>query len=326
MIKNVFKASMRKRKLFFLALFAIILTASFSIGRGGLKLQLVSFGAENNKMVSPEPLSGRVLGINQWFPKSDEDPEANPPEITSRAAIFLDTKTGEVFYAKNTHQRLPIASLTKVMTVAVVLEHHNLDDNFTISKIAAGMEPDKMQLLEGEKLSLKELLEGVFLISANDAAQTLAENSASSPAAFVKMMNEKAKQIGMEDSFFANPTGLDEDQNNTYSSAYDLVLLARYVIRNYPFLIDISSQQHILIPQTSTHQDYDLYNGINLLATYPGVVGFKTGYTPEAGLTLITLARKDGHEVLGVLLGAENRREDAKELLDYSFKKLSAQF
>ena len=135
-------------------------------------------------------------------------------------------------------------------------------------------------------------------------------------------MNDKAKQLGMKNTYFANPTGLDEDDNNSFSSAYDLAILARFLIHHYPEVVEISKTPYIFIPETESHQSYEMWSGINLLTTYPGVVGFKTGYTPDAGLTLITLARIDGHEVIGVLLGSEARRDEARELLDYSFKKL----
>ena len=139
---------------------------------------------------------------------------------------------------------------------------------------------------------------------------------------FLKLMNEKTKQLGMKDTNFVNPTGLDEDSGNTYSTAFDLAILTRHIIKHYPEVVEISKTEHIILPLTNTHQDYEMYSGINLLTTYPGVVGFKTGYTPEAGLTIITLARKNNHEVIGVILGSDNRREETKELLDYSFAEL----
>lgn len=275
--------------------------------------------------VLESPLSSHIQnpGLNQWFPQeyilgvTTED-----PRITAKAALFIETKGGQILFAKNIHERLPIASLTKVMTVLIALEHHGLNDQFLVSERAAASEPDKMLLITGEKLTLKELLYGTFLVSANDAAEVLAEGTTGNRDEFIELMNDKAAQLGMKDTYFVNPTGLDEDGNNTYSSAYDLALLARYIIRRYPFLIDISRIEHIILPQTENHQDYDMYSGINLLTTYPGVVGFKTGYTPEAGLTLITLARKNGHEIVGVLLGSSDRRDEARELLDYSFGKL----
>lgn len=248
------------------------------------------------------------------------------PAITGRAAFFVDINTGQVLFDKNAKERLPIASLTKIMTVIVALENSQdgsyKDRVFTISSQAAQTEPDKMELIAGEKLSLEELLDGIFLVSANDAAEQLAEDTTGRREEFINLMNSKAKQLGMNDTLFINPTGLEEDNTNQYSSAYDVALMSRYAIKKYPHLIEITSEPHIFLPATATHQDYDLYSGINLLTTYPGVLGFKTGYTPEAGLTLVTLASRGGHEVLGVLLGCENRRDDAKLLLDYSFEQL----
>ena len=208
------------------------------------------------------------------------------------------------------------------MTVLVALEYKSMDDKLVVSRRAADMEPDKMQFIAGEKLTLRELLDGIFLISANDAAEVIAEETTRDRGEFIKLMNDKAKQLGMKDTYFVNPTGLDEDSNNSYSTAYDLAILTRYLIRRFPEVVEISKAEHIYLPQTEDHQDYDMYSGINLLTTYPGVVGLKTGYTPEAGLTLITLARKNGYEVVGVLLGSGDRRDEARELLDYSFGKL----
>lgn len=250
-------------------------------------------------------------------------------DITAKAAFFVDSVSGQVLYSKNARGRLRIASLAKIMTVIVALEHKNFADTYPVSARASAVEPDKMSLLAGETLSLEELLDGIFLVSANDAAEVIAEGTTGDRAGFVRQMNQKAVELGMNDTKFINPTGLEEDdpQNlgqeiDQYSSAYDVALMTRYAIRRWPRLLDISAQPRIYLPRTPTHQDYDLNSGINLLTTYPGVVGFKTGYTPEAGLTLVTIARRGGHEILGVILEATDRRDDARELLDYSFSKL----
>lgn len=274
-------------------------------------------------LVSPLLKQESVLGINQWLPGISNE-QSSTPQISAKAAFFVDTKKGEVFYSKNIHEKHPIASLVKVMTVLVALEHKHMDDRFTVSQRAADMEPDKMLLILGERLTLRELLDGIFLISANDAAEVIAENTTGDRGNFIKLMNDQAKQLGMKDTYYANPTGLDEDSNNSYSTVYDLTILTRYLTRHFPEVVEISKTEHIYLPKTADHQDYDMYSGINLLTTYPGVVGFKTGYTPEAGLTLITLARKNGQEIIGVLLGSEDRRDEARELLDYSFKKLDS--
>ncbi len=289
----------------------------------------MTYEKNSTQLVSPLLKNEKVLGINQWFPANILSVEANVPAITAEAALFIETKMGQALFAKNPTKRLPIASLVKVMTALIALEHKSLDDQYLVSQRASEMEPDEMILLPGETLSLKELLYGIFLISANDAAEVIAEGTLrqaqgkqGSRDEFIQLMNAKAKQLGMKDSYFVNPTGLDEDSNNSYSTVYDMAILARYLIRYYPQTVEISQTPHIYLPITQNHQDYDMYTGINLITTYPGVVGFKTGYTPEAGLTLITLARKNGYEVIGVLLGSASRRDEARELLDYSFQKL----
>ncbi len=294
-----------------LAAFLIMLTLFISSKKEGATIK---------QFISPVIKDENVLGANAWTPLTTAD-QNGAPDITAEGAYFVESKGNEI-YAKDPHKRLPIASLVKVMTVLIAIEHRNMDYKYSVSQAAADMEPDKMELIAGEKLTLRELLDGIFLVSANDAAEVLAEGSVGSRDEFIKLMNDKAKQLGMVDTFYANPTGLDEDTNNSYSSAYDLALLTRYLIRHYPEVVDISKTEHIFLPQTQEHQDYDMYSGINLLTTYPGVVGFKTGYTPEAGLTLITLARRENHEIIGVLLGSGDRRDEARELLDYSFKKL----
>jgi len=298
-----------------LLIFILLLIITFSL------LTLQPF--PKAELISPKKGQQKVLGINQWFPKTLFGSQLNAPQIGTEGVIFIDTKDGGILYSKSADKKLPIASLVKVMTVLVALEHKGMDDQFMVSQHAQDMEPDKMLLIAGEKLSLRELLSGIFLVSANDAAEAIAEGTTGDRSEFINLMNDQAKLLGMKNSYFANPTGLDEDANNSYSTALDLVILTRFLIRQFPEVVNISSKEHIYLPQTSTHQDYDMYNGINLLTTYPGVVGFKTGFTPEAGLTLITLVRKDGHEIIGVLLGSGDRRDEAKELLDYSFKKLN---
>ena len=303
----------------------IVLIAAFAVA-------IPYFSFSGSELTSPVLKESKTIGLNQWFPQNVLG-SATPgvtaystpgvtARVTAKAAFFIETSNGEVLYSKNIHEKLPVASLVKVMAVLIVMEHRKLDEKMLVSKRASEMEPDEMILLPGEKLTLKELLYGIFLVSANDAAEVLAESSTGNREEFIELMNSKAEQLGMKNTKFVNPTGLDEDGENSYSSVYDLAILSRYVIKHFPVLVDISKTEHIYIERTSDHQDYDMYSGINLLTTYPGVVGFKTGYTPEAGLTLITLARKDGHEILGVLLGSENRREEAKELLDFSFKAL----
>lgn len=277
-----------------------------------------AFFLPDNGLVSPWE-NGRA-GVNLWFPQAQASSSAaGIPELTAKAAYFIDINTGQTLYEKNSRQRLSVASLTKIMTAVIALENNGWSDSIIVSERAAGMEPDSMLLKAGESLTVEELLYGVFLVSGNDAAEALAEGSTVNREDFLAQMNAKAAHLGMTDTLFINPTGLEEDGREQYSTAYDVAIMARYAVKNFPHLVDISSTPHIILPETPTHQDYDLYSGINLLTTYPGVMGLKTGYTLEAGLTLVTLAEKGDRRVLGVLLGSQNRREEAKMLLDYSF-------
>ncbi len=304
---------MSKRTTLFLVLLMILGGVFFFLGSA----------KSSSELVSPMTGSGRQA-VNLWFPEAQaQNSDQSAPEVSAKAAYFVETKSGQVLYQKQSHERLPIASLTKIMTVIVTLEHKDYQDSLVVSSTAANMEPDHMMLIAGERLTVEELLDGIFLVSANDASEVFAEKVLGNRDQFITLMNQKAISLGMKDSLFINPSGLEEDERTQYSTAYDVALMSRYAIKTFPHLLDISRQEHIYLPITNTHQDYDMYSGINLLTTYPGVVGFKTGFTPEAGLTLVTIANRGDKQVLGVLLGSENRREDAKQLLDYSFKKLN---
>ncbi len=301
---------------------------------------------KSDEVLKEKKVESPVLGVskdriseNIWSPKIIDSESLNfsdAPEITAKSAFFINTNTGEILYEKNPQEQLSIASLTKIMTTIIALENKSFDDKYFISKRASEMEPDKMLLIEGESLTLKQLLSGIFLVSANDAAEAIAEGTTGRredlPAGrqeFITLMNSKAAQLGMNKTIFVNPTGLEEDPEFCegripcqYSTALDAAIMSRYLINRWPEIVNISSQPHIYIEQSTDHQDYDLYSGINLLTTYPGVVGLKTGFTPAAGLTLATLARRGNTEILGVLLGATDRRDDAKLMLDYVYAKL----
>jgi serine-type D-Ala-D-Ala carboxypeptidase (penicillin-binding protein 5/6) len=274
-----------------------------------------------------EPLTSPLVGpteasVNQWVPKVLAVSTTAGPQITGKSAFFIEANSGDVLYAKDHEEKLPIASLTKVMTALIAVERKTSDAKYLVSREASEMEPDKMFLIAGESLSLKELLYGLFLLSANDAAEVIAQGTTTSREDFLNLMNEKAKELGMKNTKFVNPTGLDEDSGSSYSTAYDLAILTRYFIKNYPWITEISAAPYVEIQATQTHRDYQLYNAINLITTYPGVVGFKIGYTPEAGFTIITLAKKGNRQIIGVLLNSDNRRDETKQLLDYSFRKM----
>ena len=264
--------------------------------------------------------STRAKAINSWFPKDDsKDSRSYDLVIGAKSAFLVDYESGEILFAKNPKQRLLAASTIKIMTALVALENAKPSDVFTVSENAQRVGENSMVLSAGEKLTVKDLLYGLMLVSGNDAAVTLAEGIAGSENAFVVMMNEKARELGLSNTRFVNASGLDVDGENQYTTAYDLLVISRYVWDKYPDFGKITSTEHIYIEGTSDHKPFDLYNDTNLLTTYPGVRGIKPGFTWEAGLCLVTYAENEGKRLLGVILGSDDRRGEMKELLDYGF-------
>lgn len=298
---------------------------------------------KDNGISSPIP---KVFGIssekpveNMWFPKTDSSLSSFNSEsvnLSAKAALLVNFDTGEVLYSKNESEKLPVASTVKIMTAIVALEKKSLNDSFVVSGKAAHIGEDSMGLGEGEKLKLKELLYGLMLVSGNDAAVTVAEGVAANEAAFVDLMNQKAKRLGLSDTKFINASGLDEDGKIQYSTAYDLATIARYAWENFAPFREVAQTEHIVIEANANHKEFDLYNDTNLLTTYPGVKGIKPGFTWEAGLCLVTYAENKQSlqsssamrdaglgekKLLAVILGSGNRRGEMKELLDFGFAK-----
>ncbi len=265
-----------------------------------------------------------VLGVtNQyWQPVNYiiENNKLKSPVLTAGSALSYDLTSDRFLYEKNIKKRLPIASLTKIMTALVALENYDINHEFSVTKNAANIGEDSMGLSQGEKLSLEDLLYGLILNSGNDSAETIAQGSNFGRSNFVYLMNQEAEQLGLSDTRFTNPTGLQGD-GDQYSTVYDLLIMTRYALQNSDFAQAASTYEHD-IPKTSQHKAYTLYNETNLLTSYPGVRGVKTGFTDEAGLCLVTYLNYDGHRIISILLNAENRRQEMKNLLDYSLKSL----
>ena len=275
----------------------------------------------------------QVSTLNIWLPdfNSKATGSIKTPEVSARASLIYDLTTNKVIYQKNVKEKLPMASLTKIMTAIIALENQKKDDKYKVTKKDLIGEAS-MGLSQGEILSLKELLYGLILHSGNDAAETLANNFSGGPASpslggrkkFIEAMNNKVKTLGLSDTNFTNPTGLEGD-GKQYATAYDLLVITRYAVLNFSLFSEVVSTFDYNIPQTKTHKAYFLENETNLLTSYPGVKGVKTGYTPEAGLCLVTYLDYKGHKIIGVLLGSDNRRQEMKDLLDYSLRSLGVE-
>jgi serine-type D-Ala-D-Ala carboxypeptidase (penicillin-binding protein 5/6) len=224
---------------------------------------------------------------------------AGAPQVSASAYLVENGVTGEILARENDRERLPIASITKLMTVLVSLQHARLDDVVTVSRQAAAVGESSIYLQKGDRLTVGELVEAALIQSANDAAVALAEHVGGTQAAFVAMMNAEAATLGLRDTHFANPDGLDAPDH--YSSAHDVTRLARIAMKN-PVIRRIVGEE---TAEISGGRRLTTWN--DLLATYPGVFGVKTGHTSAAGWSEIAAARSHGVTVYATLLGSPAR-------------------
>jgi len=240
--------------------------------------------------------------------------------IHAGGAVLLDLDTGEVLWVRDPHVPRPPASLTKLLTAMVAADlASSLDQQVTVPAEATqvGADSTVMGLTAGEVVTVRDLLEGMFLVSGNDAAEALARVFTSRDR-FVQLMNEKAVELGMRDSRFTNPTGLDDA--GLRASPYDLAIAARAVVARYPALLAMAGAKDLDLPATDTHQAYFLHSLIKLVAVYPGATGLKSGYTDDAGYCLVgTATRGDRHLAVVLLHSDLSLTVDATRLLDYGF-------
>jgi D-alanyl-D-alanine carboxypeptidase len=236
------------------------------------------------------------------------------PVISARAAAVLDSETGRVLYAKEAHARRAPASTTKIMTALLAVEALPLDAPVVTSTDARDMAGSSlMGIIPGLSLTTRDLLYGLMLPSGNDAAIELARAVSGSESAFVAGMNTRASQMGIKDTHFENPHGLDEPGH--LSSAYDLAVIAREAMHNASFR-DLAAAAWYDVPSAP---GWGFANGNSLLASYPGADGVKIGWTDEAGWTFVASAERDGHRVIVALLDTPERDSDATLLLDWAF-------
>ena len=249
---------------------------------------------------------------------------AAEPDVSAPSAILMEEATGEVLYEKNAHERLAPASVTKIMTLLLVMEalesgRIGWDDTVTASAAAAAKGGSQIYLEENEQLPLEEMLKSVVISSANDCATALAEHIAGSESAFVQMMNERAAELGMTDTHFVNCTGLDDepDAAEHLTTAYDIALMSRELLKHE----EIKKYTTIWM-DTVRNGEFGLSNTNKLVRFYDGTTGLKTGYTSAAGHCLSASAKRGGMELIAVVLHCDSsphRFESAKALLNYGF-------
>lgn len=253
-----------------------------------------------------------TVGSGLW-PETAQAEDA--PHLNARAAVLMEWSTGTVLYGLRAHEKRDPASLTKIMTAIVALEHGSLQEPVRVSRYAAWTPGSIMGLEEGQEYSLKDLLYGLMLESGNDAAVAIGRHVGGSGAAFVRRMNEKAEWLGLGGTHFANPHGFDAE--NHYSCPADMVALARYAMQYPEFRDVVSTLSYELHGQ---YEGHTLHNVNELLRAYPGADGVKTGDTPEAGKSLVATATRDGHRVYAAFMrSAAGAVPDGALLLDWAF-------
>lgn len=238
------------------------------------------------------------------------------PDITAKAAVLIDGDTGQVLFGKDAGRRSEPASTTKILTALVALRQGNLQDLVTVSKTAWGLEGSSAYLEPGEQQSLQNLLYALMLPSGNDAAEAIAEHIAGSAEGFAALMNETAAELGATHSHFANPHGLHD--NDHYTTPRDLALIARAALANPEFARIVATKSFVL---PGGHRSGLFYNHNKLLWRYDGATGVKTGYTSEAGSTLVASATRGDRRLIAVLMDdrPETIWSDAANLLDHGF-------
>lgn len=297
---------------------------------------LLTAAAAGNTLPAPQtqalatraPAATPTPPITFSFARFEADPalvagaaSAGVPNLSGEAGIVVDVNTKDVIYAKQPHKRLLIASTTKIMTGIIVAERAaSFDTVITVPVEAKQIEPNHMGIRTGEKLTVRELLYGMMLDSGNDAAEALAYGvgggGASGRAQFITWMNEKATQLGLANTRFNNPSGLDHAEQ--YSTVYDLAVIGAYALTK-PDLRQIFGTKDIVLNPTKEHGWFGPYNLNELLRSYPGAIGIKPGYTEDAGYTLVAAAERNGRTLIAVTLNSRLHFSDATMLLNFGF-------
>lgn len=246
---------------------------------------------------------------------------AGAVDVSAKSAVVIDTRTGEIVFQKDAFERRSMASTTKIMTALLAIESGRLDESVNITGEMTRAEGTSLGLHAGDKIRLSDLVYGMMLESGNDAANAVALHLSGSFASFAKLMNEKARQIGMDNTSFVTPSGLDDE--NHYSTAYDMAILASYCVKNSVFRSVCSTKKYtaqLLEPQTKLY----FSNHNRLLSSVDGVFGVKTGFTKKSGRCLVSAIEKNGAVLVAVTLNAPNDWNDHKRLYDYALEKLDA--
>ncbi len=252
---------------------------------------------------------------------TDRVQSASFPSLSASSAVLIEAESGRIIGEKNAHERRSMASTTKIMTALVAIENSQMDRVVEIDPRAVGVEGSSVYLYAGERLKMSDLIYALLLESANDAAEAIAIEVGGSIEGFAEMMNKKAEDLGLENTHFDNPHGLDS--KNHYTTAYELGKICAEAMKNEVFA-EIAATYKKTIPLNETEGVRLLINHNKLLKGYEGCIGVKTGYTKKSGRCLVSAAERDGVRLIAVTLNAPDDWRDHKAMLDYGFSKYEA--
>jgi serine-type D-Ala-D-Ala carboxypeptidase (penicillin-binding protein 5/6) len=274
-------------------------------------------------VITPSPTPVPVLNLlHRRIAFSDASAQyGGAPKVEASSGILVDATTGTILWERDPHAARPPASTTKVLSTMVALENFAPDRLVSIGADALHQAGDEtvMGLRAGQQLTVRELLDGMLTVSANDAATALAVDTVGM-ASFVATMNRQLAALGLHDSHFVTSVGLDDPQQ--YASAYDLAAIAAVDADTFSVFTQIVSQTEIDLPASAQHPEFDLGNLNRLLRIYPAADGVKPGYTGDAGACLIGMAERDGHRLISVVMNAPQLYTDSRALLDWGFVQL----
>lgn len=277
---------------------------------------ILSFGISNFSFC--DDIDDEIVDVNAEISSYNKSiKEIKIPEINSRSSVVIDRNTNTILYGKNENTRRKMASTTKIMTAIIIIENCNLDETIEISKKAAGTGGSRLGLKTGDKITIRDLLYGLMLRSGNDAAVALAEHTSGNVENFTELMNQKSVNLGLTNTHFETPHGLDSDEH--YTTAYELAILSNYALNNKIFVQIVGTKSYTV---TINGYPKQLSNTNELLGNFNGIYGIKTGFTNGANRCLVTACKRGNMDIICVVLGADTKKfrtQDSIKLINYIF-------
>lgn len=292
-------------KLMFLSILAFVLIATSAISINGGFQEIVKYNlpAKVSKAYSDLPVLKDGVGY---------------PVVSAQSVMAIDLDSGVTLYEKDPNKALLPASTTKIITALVALDTYDINSILKVGKVV--VEGQKMGLVQGEEIRFIDLLNGLLIYSANDAAEVLAQNHPAGRSVFIGLMNKKVKDLGLTNSHFTNPVGLDDGAQ--YSTTRDLAIVAKYAMKN-PVFAEIVGTKEKTVKSIDGRFSHRLVNINKLLDEVPGVLGVKTGWTENARENLVTYVDRNNKKIIVVVLGSSDRFGETKELIEWIYKNYS---